>query len=193
MSRYIKIKIPYELKRQFNEDKKFLIENNLNNCDRVQKIQNALDSDNIVYVMNEIASINDYFERYFGISLEGFYKYYLLWLEYVLLQIMRFYHIELHTSFQKSDMYLCLQSANIVLSSVLSFKDAKYKADDLINMTQSYTTLLIKDTRYNKQLRKICSAFIDVGLGGVNIEDKIDLRYSKNVNPKKLKYYKYNV
>jgi len=166
MNNYIKIKIPDELKKSFEYDKKYLEYLPLGKS-KSQKLQLALKKDMIVEVLILINEISD------SISInKGFYKEFKQWLDFVLKEIMKTYRIDVSSLAKERDIYLAMYQSEMELR----FNECK-NLEKLIKHAEYIINKKRDDYNFNSQINTMCNIFIKIGLNDINIEELVDISY----------------
>lgn len=175
MQNIIKIQIPDQLKKQFEQDKN-LLPHHPNIKENLSKFKNYLENDNILEIIKLINDIHDHIDfeskEYHSTPRQGFYEQITKWFDFALKQLMNEINVDTNNILKTTDMYssICFAAEQLATNN----------ADNIEELIKNTVDLVIEEKEGiddNPQIKNMCSLFINIGKGNIIPEEFADISY----------------
>lgn len=180
----IKITIPFELKKDWQNEKYLLeeLENSKNGFlfkGNIEKIDKAINRNDVLFVLERINALtvcsktgNRYIEN------KGFFKEYKEWLDFALKEILASKEIKIKSD---DDIYETLKIVNEFLNK---FPDFNILTLSVEKVAASYVHNVKNNFKINPCIEKIYYLFMDIGIGFIKPYEIADISYENFINQK---------
>ena len=166
MKKNIKIKIPQELKDEYKEQKHILIEERYKYT--AESIEFYLNEDDIYGIYSSFIPCLA--------NRVSFFKNYLEWLAFVLLELIASIGIDTNNENYTKDIYHILQVVRVILQHTDNSKITN--KDYLMPKIKEYISTCHQEYITNPKAIEIYELFVNIGLGLINPEEIIDTDYN---------------
>lgn len=173
MEKGISIKIPNELKNEFQENKKIYAEKLKISEEELQKL---LENDKVVQISKKIPiDMNQFTIGNVNLENKDIFSNFNNWLDFTLLELMKAINIDINNAIEKLDMYAAIYYTEEVLTKLNEIEDKELLLNKIVN-------LVIEEKggiNDNPKIKDICALFINIGEKKINPYEIADISYKK--------------